>query len=313
MNLATHQGDGMALELALPRPSLHQSRRLIARLALVATAIVWGTSFVAAQVVMRDLPPLTFAVLRFAIALAVLLPLTARLGSHPARGWLPAVLGLSGVSLFFLCQNIGLQHTTAANASLINNGGFPIMTALLAAVALGERLSLRRWLGVLISLAGVAVVVLTGVEVELHGLSGGDALILASAGCIAVYTVVARVAAVDANGLALVTGSLIYGLLFLLPAVPVELAVAHVGTPSLAAVVLLVYLGVVASGVAYWLFGFALRYLSATETAVISNLEVVVGVAVAVVALHERLSAGQITGGILILLGIWLSMDRPAG
>lgn len=303
----------MALELALPRPSLPRSRRLVARLALTMTAVVWGTSFVAAKVVMRDLPPLTFAVLRFAVALAVLLPLTARLGSRPARGWIPAVLGLSGVSLFFLCQNIGLQHTTAANASLINNGGFPIMTALLAAVALGERLSPRRWLGVLISLAGVAVVVLTGAEVELHGLSAGDALILASAGCIAVYTVVARVTVVDSNGLALVTGSLIYGLLFLLPAVPVELITMDAHMPSPGAIALLLYLGVIASGVAYWLFGFALRSLGATETAVISNLEVLVGVAVAVVALHERLSAGQIAGGILILLGIWLSMDRPAG
>lgn len=302
----------MALGLALQNTSWPQSRRLVARLALALTAIVWGTSFVAAKVVLRDLPPLMFAVLRFAIALAVLLPLTARLGSRPARGWMPAVLGISGVSLFFLCQNIGLQHTTAAKASLVNNGGFPIMTALLAAIVLGERLSGRRWLGLLVSLAGVAAVVLGGVDVEIHGLSSGDALILGSALCIAVYTVVARMAVVETDGLALVTGTLVYGLLFLLPAIPIELATAGARMPSAGSVMLLLYLGVIASGIAYWLFGFALRSLGATETAVISNLEVVVGVVVAVAALHERLAVGQVVGGVLIVLGIWLSMGGQA-
>lgn len=303
----------MALDLTFPNASVFRSRRLAARLALVLTAIVWGTSFVAAKIVMRDLPPLTFAVLRFAIALAVLIPLNARFGRRPARGVVPALLGLSGVSLFFLCQNIGLQHTTAANASLVNNGGFPILTALLAAVVLRERLSSRRWLGVLVSLAGVAAVVLTGADADVHGLSGGDALILASALCIAVYTVAARVAVVETDGLALVTGSLAYGLFFLLPVVPVELATTPARWPSPDAVALLIYLGVIASGIAYWLFGFALRHLGATETAVLSNLEVVVGVLVAVTALHERMAIGQLAGGILILLGIWLSMDRQNG
>src|SRR5262245_55122516 len=79
---------------------------LPAVLAIVGAAAFWGTSFVAARAVLQDVPPITLAFLRFAIAAAVLLPATARCGHRPDFGPGPAVLGLTGIALFFLCQNV---------------------------------------------------------------------------------------------------------------------------------------------------------------------------------------------------------------
>ena len=82
--------------------------------------------------------------------------------------------------------------------------------------------------------------------------------------------------------------------------------------PSAGDLLLLIYLGAGCSGLAYLLGGYGLRHLSAAETAVIGNLEVVIGFASAAVCRHEPLTAVQLGGGALILGGVWLAAGTPA-
>jgi uncharacterized membrane protein len=140
--------------VALPRAPVS----ILAALALIAAAILWGTSFVAAKVVLADLPPVAVAFLRFAIAAVVLVPIACRGGRRPALGVQPALLGLTGVTLFFLCQNAGLRQASAAHATLILGGGLPVLTALLAACCLDERPTRRQLIGLACSLMGVIAV-----------------------------------------------------------------------------------------------------------------------------------------------------------
>ena len=150
---------------ATPLPAITRVRvpvPILAALALTAAATLWGTSFVAAKVVLAELPSVTVAFLRFAIAAAVLAPLACRGGSRLALGAQPALLGLTGVTLFFLCQNAGLRQTSAAHATLILGGGLPVLTALLAAGSLGERPTRRQLTSLACSLAGVVAVAGSG-------------------------------------------------------------------------------------------------------------------------------------------------------
>src|SRR5215211_396583 len=135
---------------ALPRVPVS----IAAALALTAAAILWGTSFVAAKVVPVDLPPVAVAFLRFAIAAVVLVPIACRGGRRLALGVQSALLGLMGISLFFLCQNAGLRQASAAHATLILGGGLPVLTVLLAACCLGEHPTRRQLSGLTFSLAG---------------------------------------------------------------------------------------------------------------------------------------------------------------
>lgn len=98
---------------------------MLAVLALAGTTALWGQPFVAAKAVLQDVPPVPLALLRFALAAAVLVPLACRGSSHPALGRPPAPLGLSGVALFVLCQHAGRRHASAADATLILRGGLP--------------------------------------------------------------------------------------------------------------------------------------------------------------------------------------------
>ena len=297
----------LTIRMTYGRPS----PRTLAVLALVGANAIWGGSAVASKAVLSHLPPLTLACLRVAIALAVLAPLVAHDGGRPTRGYPTALLGLTGVALFCVFQNVGLRDASAANTALIN-GGIPVLTALLAAVLLGERLGGRRLAGLLVSGGGVAAIVLLGTGATLGASSLGNLLAVAGAVSFAVYAVLGRRTFDAGNALAIVAGSTRYGLLFLLPGAGLELATVGVGPLTMSDVLLLLYLGVGCSALAFVLCGYGLARLDAGQGAVFGNLKPVVGVMLAVALLGESLTPGQLGGGALVLLGVGLASGRPS-
>ena len=289
---------------------LRRSERAMAILALVAANAIWGSTLVATKPLLGSVSPLSLAAIRFAIAVAVLWPLVLRAGRRPALGRLPALMGFLGVFLVFVCQNAGLALTSATNAALIH-GGVPVLTLVLAAAALGERLGASSLAGIGLSLAGVAAVVLHGRGGELGIAAVGDALVFASVLAMAAYLVVGRRVYAAHDPLAVVAGVTFYGLLFLLPAGAVELALGGAVRPAAGDLVGLFYLGAGASGLAFVLWAFGLRHLAAGQAAPFANLNPLVGMALAVVALGEPLSPVHLVGSVLILGGVWLTA-RPS-
>ncbi len=287
------------------------SVRTVAILALVTANVIWGTTFVATKPLLDHVPPLTLAAARFVIALVVLLPLLACSGRRPILNRTTAVMGFTGVFVVYVCQNLGLGYTSAANGALIH-GGIPAFTALLAAPALGERLGGRRWIGIGVSLTGVAAVVLLSPGGG-FGLSAlGDGLVLISALGLATYFVLGRRAFPGGGSLELVGGVACFGLLFLLPASGVELAIGGMERPAVGDLLGLLYLGAVASALAFVLWAHGLRHLEAGQAAVFANLNPLVGVLVAALALNEPITTFQIGGGLFILGGVWLATHRTS-
>jgi drug/metabolite transporter (DMT)-like permease len=290
------------------RASIRPAPRTMAVLALVGANIIWGASAVASKAAIAHVPPITLACLRVAIALAVLWPLVARNGERPTRGSAPALLGLTGVALFCLLQNVGLRYASATNTALVN-GAIPVLTALLAAALLGERLGGRRVAGLLISGGGVAAVVLLGTGASLSDSVFGNLLPVAGAVSFAAYAVLGRRTFACGNTLALVAGSTRYGLLYLLPGAVLELATVGAGPLTMRDLLLLLYLGVGCSALAFILCGYGLARLDAGQGAVFGNLKPLIGVGLAVLLLGESLNAGQLGGGALVLLGVFLASE----
>jgi drug/metabolite transporter (DMT)-like permease len=288
---------------------LRYSQRAMAVLALVAANAIWGSTLVATKPLLGSVSPLTLAALRFAVAVAVLWPLVLLAGRRPALGRLPALMGFLGVFLAYLCQNLGLERTSAANAALIQ-GGVPVLTALLAAAAIGERPTASILAASVLSLAGVAAVVLLGGG-KLGIAAFGDSLVLASGLAMAAFLVVGRRVFASGDPLAVVAGVAFYGLLFLLPASAAELALGGEMRLEGRDLLGLLYLGAGASGLAFVLWAYGLRHLEAGRAAVFVNLTPLVGVTLAIVALGEPLSAFHIVGAVLILAGVWITA-RPS-
>src|SRR5262249_35190072 len=88
------------------------SARGRAILALLVAAVFSGPATVASRAALEHVPPLTLAFERFGIALVVLLMLCRRAGVRPTFGRLPVLLGITGIALPFVCQNVGLRFAT---------------------------------------------------------------------------------------------------------------------------------------------------------------------------------------------------------
>jgi drug/metabolite transporter (DMT)-like permease len=289
--------------------------RTLAVLALLATATIWGTTFVATKVALLWLPPLTLALVRFVLAFAVLLPLflAEQRRTRAAIAWRHLSLaGLVGGCLYFACQNVGLVYTTASKTSLIL-ACIPARTGVLSLWLLGESMGLARGAGVAVSIAGVAVVVAAeGSQSWQGGGLLGDLLILGSAASWAAYTVHVKSLEGRVTPTALTWGTMGFGALFLLPPSAYELASQPIGPSTAGAWWSVVYLGVVASAVPFLLWNYALRSLDASEAAVYTNLVPVVAIVGAVALLDERVVPAHVVGGAIVLFGVWVTGRRES-
>src|SRR3989304_2125166 len=128
------------------------STRSQALLALIIASVLWGTSGVAAKILVRDVSPFVSSFYRFAIASLIILPFFLR-ERKPLRAWrtlLPlSLLGGLNVPLFFW----GVQTTTANSAALIYTIT-PLMTALFSYLLISERHTRQKIIGIMICLIG---------------------------------------------------------------------------------------------------------------------------------------------------------------
>jgi drug/metabolite transporter (DMT)-like permease len=277
---------------------------------LVAVMAIWGGSIPVSKLGVSEFPPMTLALLRFAIAAALLWPLWRWRAMAPTLPWRDAfVLGLLGVALYYVGFYEGLRLTTATRAAVLQ-AAVPAVTALLARTISGERQSRAVIAGIVLSSLGVVVVIAGGVRAHVPPSALlGDGLVLASVVAWSLYTVVAkRHAAVDA--IELTTKTALAGTLLLVPAAALEWAAGLRATPTPGGWIALAYLGAISSALAYAWYGRALRALGAAQAANYINLMPVIAVAVAAVLLGERPDRAALAGGVLVLAGVALGSRR---
>jgi drug/metabolite transporter (DMT)-like permease len=304
------------------RPSLgipRLSPRGVAIIALLVGAVFFGGSTVASKAMIDRTPPSTLAFARFAIGLVVLLLLCRRAGVKPAFGRLPALLGITGISLPFVCQNIGLQHATAVDVTLVIEGGIPIVTGILGTAFLGERVKGLRLAGLLLAVAGVGAVVLHGATGQTNFSGLGSLLAFGAAVSFAVYTVVGRRLFDGGFSLSVLTGSIAIGVFILAPCAALEIALSGPGSMTGGDGLLLLYLGIGGSAGTQLLWARGMADLEAAEVAVFGTLMPVVGLSAAAIFLGESITLAQICGGLIVGLGLYLtarfapSSSRAAG
>lgn len=247
---------------------------------------------------------------RYAAATAVFAGLSAlRPGPRPAMGDLPllAMLGLIGVTVYNLLFFYGVSLSTAVNASLIVPTSVPVVSNILAAGLLGEKITRGRVGGLLLAAAGVATVSIGG-QAGFGPVSLiGDLLLVGAVLSWALFTVLGRVA------------------LRKYPPLTVTTFAHYAGTPPLVAVALLdpaspgfllapplawamlAYLVVFATVIAFVWYYAGVRLVGAGRAALFLYLVPVGSVLLAVVVLGEPLYPAQVLGGLLVVGGLLLA------
>ena len=293
-------------------------------LKLVMTTFFWGGTFVAGKWAVGEAPPFFVAFLRFAIASLVLWALVAwrRRGSDerfplPEGGaqWAGLFsLGLTGVFLYNFVFLTGLSWTSATNGSLIVAFN-PLLTAVLSAWWLKERIRPVQAGGLLLALLGVGVVITRGSITVIRSFSfnPGDLLMLGAPLAWALYTIAGKKVLRCFTPLVATAYASLIGTVLLLPAAALEgsllSGVHRLTVYGWISVLQLSLLGTVV-GFVWWYEGVEL--LGASRAAVFVNLVPLFGVLLSALILSESLAVSQLAGGILVVLGVGIgTLGKP--
>jgi drug/metabolite transporter (DMT)-like permease len=286
--------------------------RVVAIFALVVVMVIWGSSFAVTKASLAQVPPITFALIRFTIASVTLLGMAlarrrAGARSRPAPAWhMLALLGLTGVTLYYVTSNLALYYATASQGALVQSA-IPAVTAVLAAIVLKERLNTRQMGGIGLSVVGVVVVVAgSPASGEARNPLLGAALMFGAVLVWALYTVIAKRLA-QTDPYLLTAYSAVLGTMFLAPLALIELRGHPLPTIGLADWLRLLYLGTLSSAIGYFLYNWSLTHLNAGQAASFVNLMPIAGIVIAILFLGEHVVALQIAGGAVVLAGVWLA------
>jgi len=285
-----------------------EKNRQRALTALLGAVLIWSSTYVSTKITMNQVPPITLAFLRFALASLVLYPFFHRERQRqekpePIPWGALSLLGLTGAFLYFALQNWGLYYTSVSAGSLIQ-GAIPAIIALFSVVFLGERIDAFRGIGIFLAIAGVAAIVFLGGEV-----SGGSHPILGNlmmfGSCLAwgAYTILNKRLNLTISPVTATLATFLYGMLFMLPVVIFELWGFSLSLNWIT-VVNVLYLGMVASALPIFLWNYALLYYDASEAGLYINLVPVISVISAMFFLAERVNAGQLLAGLVVILGV---------
>lgn len=277
--------------------------------AALATAGVWGTTFISTKVLLEDFAPVEVLFLRFVLGLlALFLACPRRLHTRKGEEIWFAGAGLCGVTLYFLLENIALTMTLASNVGVIVAVS-PLFTALLSRLCFqGEPLGPGFFAGLAAALAGVVLITYNGSAVLALN-PAGDLLALLAALVWAFYSVITRRIAAFGYGTVQTTRRIFfYGLVFMLPALPVlGQGWNWAGLARPVNLLNLLYLGLGASALCFVTWNFALRQLGVVRTSVYIFLVPVITVFTSALVLSEPITPLALVGTGLTLAGLFLS------
>lgn len=279
---------------------------------LLCACFFWAISFIATKVALETVPPLTVVALRLVISAACFAPWLVYKRIRPRARDLRQLflLSLLGTGLHYLLQTIGLQYTTASNASLYAVTG-PISILLISAVFLGERITVRKAAGITAALVGVLTVLgletLRSVDFASH--LWGDFLVFTSIFMWGAFTVYGKKLSRSMGAAELVGAATVIGALWMIPVGAWEM---HQRAFSLAMVSprawgAIAFLGITCSFLATLLWFLALARTESQKVGVYLYTVPPMTYLAASIILDERIGLNLLAGSVLVIAGVYLT------
>ena len=284
------------------------------RLVWLLLCCIWGSTWLFIKLGLNDLPPLTFAGIRFVIAAIILFLLIAvRRVPLPRKRRDLLLLAVTGILSFSLNYGLvfwGEQYITSGLAALLQST-LPAFGLIIAHYYLpGERMTLPRIAGVLLGVFGVGVIFSNQLEVAGPRALWGSAALVLSAFCAAYANVLVKRYGLNLQPSVLAAGQMVFGLVpLLLIGIPLE------GNPlnyhwTAMAVISLFYLAIVGTVIAFLLYYWLVHNMDVTKTMLIALVTPVTAVILGMLILKEQLHWRTLFGGAMIISGIGLIVLR---
>ena len=287
--------------------------RLSAFLLLALANLFWSGNWIAGRALRDVFDPVTMNFWRWTVAAVVLAPFA--LPAIRCKGALIRrhagillLLAFTGVALFQSLVYLGLRSTLAVNAVLLNSS-MPLFMLFCSWVIEREHATARQIAGMLISLAGILVILSRGepaalLQLELHA---GDAWILLAMPVWGIYSVMLKRRPQELGGIAFLFVITVAGVLMLAPLAALQALLEPRPMPSAAAALAVVYMGVAASVLAFVCWNRGVAIVGANSAGFTIHLLPAFGTLLAILLLGETFQAFHAAGVATILAGVLLA------
>jgi drug/metabolite transporter (DMT)-like permease len=291
---------------------------MLAWAALVVVYVVWGSTYLAIRVGVRDFPPAMLAGVRYVIAGGILYPVAARTGDRGlqaqdrpgARQWAScAVIGL-------LLLAVGNGGVTVAEKSIDSGlaavlvATVPLWIILFAVPLQRQRVSRPAAAGLATGLIGVAVLVGGG---SARGHLSGVVIVLVAAAAWGLGSVLSRRLSLPRRALLGASMEMLTGgvILLIVALFSGELGQTHWGNVSLSAWLALAWLVIPGSIIAFTAYGYALAQLPLSTVSTYAYVNPVVAVVLGVLLLSEKLTLREALGALLVVASVAVTLYQP--
>ncbi|OLB70444.1 hypothetical protein AUI06_06680 [archaeon 13_2_20CM_2_52_21] len=292
------------------------SRNWIVYSQLLLTMFLWGLAWPVGRLLATNLPPVSIAVLRYAVVVPVLFGIL-RAKRQPLkleRKWVSnlIIMGLFSTTLYQFFFLYGVRYAAASDDSLVIGIG-PVLIAIMASFVLNERLTKTKGLGFISGLAGIGVISLLSPNTDVLNRPLGISLVFGGAIAYATYTVILKrfVAGIRSDNtrphlssLAILAWISLFGWFFLIPLSLLEAPWTYSWGPVSWLGIL--YLAILSTVVGYFFYVEGVSKIGAGRAAIFGNLVPVFGVTTSVLLLGESLSPWHGVSFLLILIGVVL-------
>jgi drug/metabolite transporter (DMT)-like permease len=288
------------------------NKNLIIPIILVLVSFVWAGSFIVVQITTEEIDPIDLGFLRFLVAtplmiLLVLLRKKPLLVPKKELPWL-IILGLTGVTLLYLFQFLGIHFTNAPTASVLINTNV-IFIAILSSLFLHETLTRKKIAGITLSFIGVFVIMFSDISKQALTFDNlffiGGILMLLSAFCWALYSFVGKRLLKTYDEFVITTYAFGFGTLFYIHFVVSDLGSVLQQT-SLNGWLAVLYLALTCTLFGYLGWYYALKHIDASKAAVFLNLIPLFTILISFF-LGTSLTWFFLLGATLILYGVYIT------
>ena len=285
-------------------------------LLLSITALCWAGNAIVGRLAAGHIPPVTLSFLRWSLAFLIILPFAWK---HLVRDW-PAirgrlgimiVLSVTGIGAFNTLQYWALEHTQALNTLLLQSAG-PLVVAVWSLALLGIRLTLAQAAGVLLSMAGVLIILMHGDLTKLSNIefNHGDLIFLIALAIFGFYSVLS-LKRPNIHALSFVAFTFGAGAACLIPLFIWELFARPLMRIDAANLLSLFYVALFPSTIAYLCFNRGVQLIGANRAAPFFHVVPVFGTVMSIIFLGEHPQAFHFIGFALVLTGVFVASRKP--
>ena len=288
----------------------------MAYLFLILSTLFWSGNFVLSRGIAEIIPPVALGYFRWITAFLILLPFTFRLifrHSHLILKHIRYLLALAflGVAAFNTLIYQAMHYTTAINAVLVVSF-IPILILIISSGVYREKPTRIQLIGILVSITGIATIILKADINRLIQLSfnTGDLLVLIAAFSWAAYSVMLKSFPSELHPLVFLQSIIFLGLIILTPFYFAELYFRDGFPINSATVVSILYVGLFASVLAFICWNKAVREIGANNAGPFVHLMPVFGTIFAIIFLGEKVAYYHLIGIMLVFTGILISTKK---